>query len=112
MNVPTFNRQPQNDSFGFVIARWETFRIIFNAFLVIACLCFTTLADPENFLDPEFWMFLAFGALVTNLAFFLGPAIDGYLRWYGVWTAPVAVLLFLVGTGITTYMALSWIGRY
>lgn len=112
MNVPSFNSQQQKDDFGGVIVRWETFRIIYNIFLVFVCLCFTALADPANFLDPEFWMFLALGALLTNLVFFLGPAFDGYLTWYGFWTAPVAVLLFLAGTGYTTYIAVVWIGSY
>ena len=85
---------------------------MFNALLVVLCLCFTLLADPENFHDPEFWMFLVLGAFLTNVLFLLGPAIDGYLTWYGIWTAPLALLMFLVGTGITAYMAVDWIGRY
>ncbi len=100
------------DNFGLVIIRWESLRIIYNCLLVALSLFFTLFADPDNFRDPEFWMFLALGAVVTNLLFLLGPAIDGYLTWYGIWTAPIALFMFLAGTCLTAYLAVDWIGQY
>lgn len=100
------------DDFGLVILRWESFRILFNLMLIIACLGFTTLFDPANFKDHEFWCYLIAGALLANLLFMTGPAVDGYLTWYGVWTAPISLLLFVAGTGWVGYLALDWISRY
>ena len=106
------SQKSQKDDFGLVILRWESLRVFFNLFLVLVCLVFTAAVVPANFSDPEFWIFLFLGAVLTNLLFLVGPALDGYLTWYGVWTAPLAILMFAAGTVLTTYLAVSWIGRY
>lgn len=112
MVSPPDSQKKLKDNFGLVILRWESLRVAYNVVLVVTCLLFTLLADPENFRDPEFWMYLAIGAAVTNVLFLVGPAVDGYLTWWGVWTAPLALLMFFAGTGLTIYLAVDWIGRY
>ena len=106
------SQKNQKDCFGLVICRWETLRVVFNVILVFVCIVFTAVVDPANFMDPEFWVFLLIGAVLTNVLFMLGPALDGYLTWYGIWSAPFAMLMFIAGTIFTTYHALDWIGSY
>ena len=105
-------RRRLKDDFGLVIMRWESFRVVFNLTMVLICLCYTAIVDPVNFRDPEFWMFMALGGLIANLIFMMGPAFDGYLTWFGIWTAPFALLTFLAGTGLTIFLATDWISRY
>jgi hypothetical protein len=100
------------DDFGLVIARWETLRLFFNAALIATCIVYTACASPANFGDFEFWKYLVAGAVLSNVLFMTGPALDGYLTWYGVWTAPIAMLLFGAGTLLTSSLAIGWIGRY
>ena len=106
------SQQNQKDNFGLVIVRWESFRLLFNILLVITCLGHGVLANPANFGDFEFWKYLVIGAVLANLLFMTGPALDGYLTWYGIWTAPIALLAFMCGTGLTMMFAIAWIYRY
>ena len=98
--------------FGLVISRWESLRLVFNVVLVVLCLGYTVFLNPAHLTEFEFWKNLLLGALLANVLFMTGPALDGYLTWFGVWTAPIAMFLFLAGTTLTTILALGWIGRY
>ena len=110
-SVPTSGSDFRAD-FGLVIFRWESFRIAYNVILVFLCLAYTLMVQPANLSLFDYWFCLAFGALVANALFLTGPAVDGYLSWYGVWTAPIALVLFFLGTLATAYYALDWISRY
>lgn len=103
-----------------VFLDWEKLRVVYNAVLVVlvlACL----LTAPRDW-DPDYpaaWRGAEPGRLnwplallqcsvwgvVSNLCFFLGPAVEAYAAWLG-WRSPLLRYgLFLLGTLFTAVMA-------
>ncbi len=88
-----------------ILRRWERFRLLYNGGLVTYCLLWSCFLLPHLLFDPLYIFQLCVGGLVTNLCFFVGPAIEGYGRYFGVWNMTFSVLLFFGGIFFTGLLA-------
>ncbi|MEM8669152.1 MAG: hypothetical protein AAGG48_16640 [Planctomycetota bacterium] len=98
--------------FAPILFRWEKLRIGYNVVLVLGVLAVTLLGFPRNLLLPEYWMSVAFGGLLANVFFFLGPAFEAYGTYFKFWNSTLTVLLFLAGLGLTALLALISIATF
>jgi len=48
-----------------------------------------------------------FGCFAANGLYLAGPAVDGYLTWFGLRHRAVTVLLFLAGTVLASLLAIA-----
>lgn len=80
-----------------VLQRWEKYRLWYNGVLVVYTLSWSILVTPDLLLDSLFWFQICILGALCNLFFFLGPAIEGYGRYLGMWSGVLSLLLFLLG---------------
>lgn len=88
-----------------ILNRWERFRLWYNAILVAYTLIWPAYFKPELLLDSIYWGQLFLGGLFTNFFFCLGPTIEGYGRYLGVWNLVFSRVLFLLGLLFTCFLA-------
>ena len=98
--------------FGSVIKTWEILRIAYNLIMGAITIALTLVMYPENLLDLVFWFSVVVGALIANLCFLMGPAIEGYGRYFGLWGRPLTGLLFMAGLMVTFLLAWDCIANY
>lgn len=95
-----------------IVRRWERLRIYYNGILVSLVLLLVLSFVPHHFVDPSFWLWVVFGALFSNLCFFLGPSLEGYGTYARLWNNVLTGLLFLVGLGLTMLLAVFFVLLY
>ncbi|MEQ8788641.1 MAG: hypothetical protein RIC55_20190 [Pirellulaceae bacterium] len=95
--------------FGAVMRRWENLRHIYNGLLTVLVLSVTIAAAPQAFLNPMFWVAVLFGAVIANLCFMIGPAIDAYLLWFRKGHIAISAFMFLAGTLIACWLAICFL---
>ena len=98
--------------FGRIIRQWEGLRVIYNGVLAFFVLLFTFTVHPERIVDLRYWLSVLFGAFVSNVCFFLGPAFEGYGRFFGVWAPRLTKILFYLGLVFTALMAVLSVITY
>lgn len=83
---------------------WEKLRIAYNAVLVVVTLL--ALAATQQ---VDLWGLGVplRGAIVANLLYFAGPAMETYVRWLGYDRTWPRWLLFLGGTALASLLAVS-----
>ena len=108
---PRLSAETKYARVGKVVVTWEKLRILYNGVLVaIVVLVFAggTVAGrvtDDSFSVWEFAEMLIVGCLTANVAFCAGPAVDGYLSWFGLRHPAVTLVLFLVGTAVAGLLA-------
>lgn len=80
-----------------ILQRWEKYRLWYNGLLVVYTLLWSALITPELLLDSLFLFQICFLGALCNLFFFLGPAIEAYGHYLGMWSSFIDLLLFLFG---------------
>jgi len=98
--------------FGKIIRRWERLRILYNAFLTVVVVTLAIFVFTNVVSDLVFWCCVIVGALIANLCFFTAPAIEGYGTYFGFWHPVFTIILFLVGLGLATLMAIGSVVNY
>ena len=66
----------------------------------------------HNLVNPIFWLALFFGACVANLCYLVGPAVEGYGSYFGIWHPNMTSILFVAGTGFTMLLALASVAGF
>ena len=94
-----------------VFLAWEHLRVVYN--LVLLLVTFASWTIGKNALS--FLGLLSVGvkgAIVANILFFAGPALDGYVQWLG-WRQPL-FRRFLFGAGLVfaSFLTLTSILRF
>lgn len=100
---------PYQVDFVPILKRWERFRFIFNSVLICLTLLLSVLLVPQLLPRPFYWAQLGLGALITNLCFFTGPAIEGYGRYFQVWNLGISIALFSFGLLFTCLLASAFV---
>ena len=80
-----------------VFLQWEKMRLAYNGILVV----FTLLIGVPLLGRFEFWVVAFFGAVASNLCYFLGPIFDTYVSWLGFRSNAVRWTVFTLGTLFT-----------
>jgi hypothetical protein len=93
--------------FTAIIRRWEKLRVFYNATLVSVVLLLVVIVFPARLADAVFWAEVVAGAVLANLAYLAGPTLEGYGRYFGIWTNFMTTLLFVVGTWFATMLAIG-----
>lgn len=91
-----------------VFGEWEKLRLVYVGWLVVLTLVANSL-DPGVFWRFTYWFNVISGAILANLAFFAGPALETYVRWLGVKLEWLGWTVFLAGTLFATVLALATI---
>jgi hypothetical protein len=87
---------------------WEGFRLLFLAILgteTILCL-----RPVWNRLDVQDWMHMAVGAVILNILFLLGPAVETVLGLEGWKMVMLRCALFALGTCLCMLAVFFYIG--
>lgn len=79
-----------------VFLDWERLRVAYNAATVGSLFAFGAQLDQLS--EPWFPRFFVIFALLTNVAFCVGPCAEGYLSWLGMDRRGARMLLFVLGT--------------
>lgn len=87
--------------FAPILHRWEKYRLWYNGVLIAYTVLCSAWFMPEILLDGLFWFQLCILGAMSNLCFFLGPAIEAYGRYFGLWSRVLSLLLFLLGLMLT-----------
>jgi hypothetical protein len=77
-----------------VFLAWEKLRLYYNAILAGLSL----FLGLPRLASSGFWYTLFQGALIANLCFCLGVALEGYAALFGIPRRPMRLLLFFLGT--------------
>lgn len=72
-------------------------------------MAWSVILTAEILLEPLLWFQLVFLGTVCNVFFFLGPALEAYGRYFGVWSKTLSLLLFLVGLFVTGLLATGFL---
>ena len=91
--------------FADVIRRWEKLRLAYNGVLIVWVLALTALISPRQFASPLYWIAMSIGGVVANFFYLLGPAIEGYGRFFRLWHIVLTWLLFLAGLAFTGFLS-------
>ncbi len=91
--------------FAPILHRWERYRLWYNGVLGAHTLLWTAAFSPDLFQDSLFWFHICLAGLVCNLCFFTGPALEGYGRYFGMWTSFLSLILFMLGLIFTGLLA-------
>jgi hypothetical protein len=90
-----------------IFLKWEKLRILYNAILLATLLAsHLPQMSVDVFFQPLMLVIWLIGAVLANLCFFLGPAMETYIAWLGVRSIWVTAILFLVGVVISIPLVL------
>ena len=89
--------------FGTIIRRWERLRIVYNAVLIPWVLGILLVSQTA---PPGVIVMVVPAGILANLLYLLGPAVEAYITWFGLWHVSLTALLFLAGLGFTAVIAL------
>ncbi len=95
-----------------IIVVWERLRLFYNGLLVVYVLAITFALRRQLLSAPDFWGVLLICAFVANVCFFIGPAIEGYARYFFGWHIILSILLFLAGLLFTALAASGMVVEY
>ena len=87
--------------FAPILHRWEKYRLWYNGVLITYTLLWCALIAPRLLIEPEFWLQICLLGALCNLCFFVGPALEAYGRYFGMWSSMLSALLFLLGLAFT-----------
>ncbi len=84
--------------------RWEKLRTFYNTVLVVETqLSFLLYPPPLPW--PELVSWLVILAVLANVAFCLGPVLDGYANWLGLGGLVTSLVIFVLGTIVAALLA-------
>ncbi len=85
---------------------WEKLRPAYLVSLVVTTLVTAVLDSSAVLLGSlKFWLIVGQGAVVANLCYFVGPAVETYVNWLG-WRPPwLRPVLFVLGTVLSCLLA-------
>jgi hypothetical protein len=97
-----------------VFLAWEKLRVVYNAVLGLEVLIlipwlygsYVPEAEGDMVDAATLWILVIEGAVIANICYFSGPLLESYVRWLGMRTPVVRVLLFVLGTLFTLLLAL------
>ena len=96
----------------FVLLVFFVFLVALLVCLVFFVLLFTFRVHSERIFDLRYWLSILFGAFVSNVCFFLGPALEGYGHFFGVWSPRLSKVMFYVGLIFTALVAILCVITY
>ncbi len=77
-----------------VLLQWELLRLPFVVVLASA----TLVLGWDQAGSIQFWVEAVFGAIVVNVCYFLGPAVETYVRYLGFsYYLPLRYAMYLAG---------------
>lgn len=100
--APDSDRQSLGDIAKNVFLAWERLRI---AYIILLGL-FTALIAAPTMTEPRTILLIVEGAVIANVCFFAGPAVETYVRWLGYDRDWVRKFLFAGGTLFTMLLVL------
>lgn len=83
--------------FGTIVRRWERLRIVYNAILIPWTIVLLLISTGP----PAIIVLVPIGGILANVLYLLGPAVESYMTWFGVWHVALTVILFLAGLAVT-----------
>ncbi len=95
--------------FGKILRRWEPLRLIYNLVLTTLVLLSVIFFSPNHLSNLTFWLAVMLFAAISNLCFFIGPALEGYGTYFQLWHTSFTVVLFLAGLGLAAFLALAFV---
>lgn len=106
--------QPDNRSVDFlpIMRRWERWRLIYNAALIVFTISIAVVFTPANCVDVDFWALLCVGGIIANVCFLVGPACEAYGTCFGLWHRTMTPILVVAGLLLTAIMAATCIFQY
>ncbi len=87
-----------------VFLAWEKLRILY---VIILALVTVLLTGVTGVLNLGLLRLILLGAVVANVAYFAGPAIETYVRWLGYNRAWPRWVMFIGGTLIAIILAIG-----
>lgn len=105
-DVPDDDSGLNAETFRGIIRRWERLRLFYVGWLGVVVLGCAVLLYPVS-ATLDFCVVVAIGAVIANLCFFTGPAIELYGTAFRVWDEGWTIALFLAGTALATLLALG-----
>ena len=84
---------------GHCVVLWEKLRFVYTLVLLIA-IVLAVVSRPVGG-GVDFWSEVILGILVANIAYCLGPLVDGYLNWFGLRLKWMTIVLFGCGTALS-----------
>ena len=106
------NKKPIGTDFKAIFLAWEKLRMLYVALVGIAVLVLTFLVEPNLFKDYKFWIGVAEGAVIANIAFFAGPIVESYLTWLGNCPRWYRKAAMIGGIVFTILLAMLVIGAF
>lgn len=88
---------------------WEKLRLVYIVTLGAATVALSFVDRPLLLYSFKFWAEVGVGAVVANLCYFAGPAIETYATWLGVRTPWIRPTLFVLGTLFTFLLAVCMV---
>ncbi|MEM7785319.1 MAG: hypothetical protein AAF623_18360 [Planctomycetota bacterium] len=86
-----------------VFLSWEKLRIPYVAIMGIFCV----LLAGKDILKLDLLIPVVVGGIFANLCFLAAPIVEVYLRWIGIQTIWVKIILFPLGTLFTMILAFA-----
>jgi hypothetical protein len=88
-----------------VFLAWEKLRPFYLIILALVTVVF--LAGANGLQNFRLWQLVIPGALVANVLYFAGPAMETYVRWLGYNRGWPRWLMFVGGTVLSIFLALG-----
>lgn len=96
---------PRLAELGRLFVRWEKLRLIYNGILAAVVLLCLPVVYLEGAMNVLFLGELAVACLGANVCYLAGPAVDGYLTWFGLRHHGITLILFVSGTLLSMALA-------
>jgi hypothetical protein len=87
---------------------WEKLRLVYVSVLAAEVL-FMAATHPDSYRRQivDFWLIVAFCAVIANLCYFAGPVTETYVTWLGYRGGWLRIVLFVLGTLFACALALG-----
>ncbi|MEO1524490.1 MAG: hypothetical protein AAFX06_03600 [Planctomycetota bacterium] len=88
-----------------IMRHWDRLRLFYNAVLFTEVIGVAVFVRPDVLFDIGFLPITCIGAIVANVCFMTGPAIEAYGTYYRLWHPLMTCLLFFAGLGVSMMLA-------
>lgn len=84
---------------------WERLRLWYNAVLILLTIIGLSIFGVSELRPRRLVALLAFGAMIANVGFCIGPCLEGYLAWFGARRPVARLMVFAAGTLLSCLLA-------
>jgi hypothetical protein len=81
-----------------VFLAWEKLRLVYVGLLAGLTILLSLLDITHMLLAVDFWIDVVAGAVITNVCYFAGPAVETYVAWLGYRPQWLRMTLFVTGS--------------